>query len=74
VFRIVLAVAGLWVSSPAFAYLDPGTGSILLQSLIGILAIAAAAVGTFFGRIRAFLFSRKKTPDVAGEDGASRER
>jgi hypothetical protein len=73
VFRIVLAVAGLWVSTPAVAYLDPGTGSMLLQSLIGILAVGAAAVGTFFGRIRA-LFTRKKPPDVAGEGGASRER
>lgn len=72
-FRIVLAVAGLWFSAPAFAYLDPGTGSMLLQSLIGILAVAAAAVGTFFGRIRAFLFSRKKTPDAADEAAASRE-
>ena len=49
-------------SSPAYAYLDPGTGSVILQSLIGIAAIGAAAVGTFFGRIKAFFLGTKETP------------
>jgi hypothetical protein len=46
---------------PAYAYLDPGTGSVILQSLIGIAAIGAAAVGAFFGRIKAFFFGTKET-------------
>jgi hypothetical protein len=47
--------------APAYAYLDPGTGNALLQGLIGAFAIGAAAVGTFFGRIRS-VFRRKPKP------------
>jgi hypothetical protein len=73
VLRSFAALFLVCLAAPAHAYLDPGTGSILLQSLIGALAVGAAAVGTFYGRIRAFFTSRKKSTDVAGETGATRE-
>ncbi len=45
------------VTSPAYAYLDPGTGSMLLQMLLGGVAGALVVgklywhqVKTFFGR------------------------
>ena len=69
-FKVFIALTALAVAAPAQAYLDPGTGSILLQSLIGAVAVGAAAVGTFYGRIRAF-FSRKKTPDSNEHSAAS---
>ena len=72
-FKVFIAITALALAAPAHAYLDPGTGSILLQSLIGALAVGAAAVGTFYGRIRAF-FSRKKTPDIADEGSARSDR
>ena len=46
-FRLALGCAAVIFAAPAYAYLDPGTGSMLLQALLA--AIAAAAVG-----IRAF--------------------
>lgn len=57
--KFLVFVAGACFALPAHAYLDPGTGSILLQSLIGAVAIGAAAVGTSMGRIRKFFFRRK---------------
>lgn len=51
------------MTTPAFAYLDPGTGSMILQAIIGALAVAGVAVSTFWSRIKAFFastFSRKK--------------
>jgi len=42
---LVVAAVGLALSFPACAYIDPGAGSMLVQSLLA--AIAAAAV---FGR------------------------
>jgi hypothetical protein len=45
------------------AYIDPGTGSIILQTVIGGLAAVLVAIGMFWKQIKAFvgnLFSRSK--------------
>jgi ABC-type Na+ efflux pump permease subunit len=45
------------------AYIDPGTGSIVLQAVIGAFAAAVVAIGMFWKQIKAFvknLFSRSK--------------
>ena len=39
IFKIFLLK--LILTFPAYAYLDPGTGSMIIQALIGILATAA---------------------------------
>jgi hypothetical protein len=44
------------------AYLDPGSGSYLIQILIAFLLGSAIAIRAFWGRIKAFfvrVFSRK---------------
>jgi hypothetical protein len=51
-------VVGL-LASPAYAYLDPGTGSILVQAVLAALAVTSAGVVAFWTRIRQ-LFSRKR--------------
>lgn len=62
--QLVLAAAfGLCAAQPAYAYLDPGTGSILLQGLIAAVAAVGVYAGIFWRRIRAF-FSRKPGMDV----------
>jgi hypothetical protein len=45
--RISVLAACLAISAPAWAYLDPGTGSLLLQGLLGSIAIAGAAIARF---------------------------
>jgi len=44
---------------PAHAYLDPGTGSMVLQAIIGAIAVSGAAVSVYWNKLKA-LFSRKK--------------
>jgi hypothetical protein len=39
-------------ASLAFAYLDPGTGSLILQALLGAIAAAAVAIATFWSKIK----------------------
>jgi hypothetical protein len=56
-----VAVVILLSSTPAHAYLDPGTGSVLVQALVAGLAVASAAVAAFWTRIRQ-LFSRGRKP------------
>lgn len=43
--------------SPAFAYLDPGTGSMVLQAILGAVAIAGATISVYWQRVRAFFSS-----------------
>src|SRR5258708_34415201 len=43
--------ACLAVASPAQAYLDPGTGSMLLSAVIGVAAAVALAVKMFWYRL-----------------------
>ena len=45
------------IPNNAFAYLDPGTGSMLLQGLIAGIMVVCTTVGIFWRRIKGF-FSR----------------
>jgi hypothetical protein len=55
---IILAVA-LW-SAPAYAYLDPGTGSMILQLLLGGVAGAAVIGRLYWSKLTSVLGFRKK--------------
>ena len=62
IFWLILAVA---VAQPAHAYLDPGTGSYVLQvAMAGILG-AAFAVKTYWLNLKAFVAGmfRRKQPE-----------
>ena len=48
----------LMFTEPAHAYLDPGTGSIILQGLIAAVAGAMVTARLYWGRIKS-IFSRK---------------
>lgn len=41
----------------AHAYIDPGTGSMVIQALLAILATVSVSIGIFWKHIRSF-FSR----------------
>ena len=59
---IVLFLAVLLSPSTSWAYLDPGTGSYLLQILAAVFVGSIFSIRLFFGRIKDF-FSRKKKAD-----------
>ncbi len=48
-------LCALAVPGTAHAYLDPASGSMLLQALIGGVAAAAVAFKVYWGRIAGFL-------------------
>ncbi len=59
---VVLLSISLLLPRPAHAYLDPGTGSYIIQLLIAILFGAGFAVKLFWKEIKGFfgnLFSRE---------------
>ena len=46
--------------SLVFAYLDPGSGSLIIQGIIGGIAVAAVVVKIYWHRLLCFLGIRKK--------------
>ena len=66
--KLLILVGLLVIASPrsAHAYLDPTSGSILLQVLLGGVAGAALALKLFWHRILA-LFGSKSDTDEAAE-------
>ncbi len=60
IFSLVLAALGLILNAgSAYAYLDPGSGSILLQVILGGIAGLAVAGKLFWAQILHFLGIRK---------------
>ena len=65
----LLALFGLLIlAQPAWAYLDPGTGSYLLQMFVAVLLGAGVAVKVYWRKITAFLSSRR-----AGQPGKTHD-
>ena len=56
----------LGFTTPAYAYLDPGTGSIILQGLIAGVAGALVVVKLYWSRLKTFFSSKK--PDTETEE------
>jgi hypothetical protein len=70
---IVVTIALIFtLTVPAYAYLDPGTGSIVLQAIIGGVAMVGATISVYWRKVRKFaasLFSgRKKEPTDSSEN------
>lgn len=57
---VMLAVITFLTGTPAYAYLDPGTGSAILQGILGALAAIAVVTKLYWYRILRFLGLSKK--------------
>jgi hypothetical protein len=72
-FLMLVTLAGF--APPAFAYLDPSTGSMILSAIVGLFATMALAVKTYWYKLKAFFRrdSSKAAVDEAEKDPASGE-
>jgi len=62
--RILIAVLLLLMFTDAVAYLDPGTGSMLLQVILGGVAAVGVAIKLYWHKLRAaFGMSKKEAPE-----------
>jgi hypothetical protein len=62
--RIALVLAAcLSIASPAYAYLDPGTGSMLISAVLGVAAALALAVKMFWYRLIGFFRGKRPAAD-----------
>ena len=60
--RLVVISILIFSSSPVYAYLDPGTGSILLQGAIAAIATLAYTAKLYWYRIKAFISGKPYVP------------
>lgn len=68
--RALPAAAGLALlslASPAFAYLDPSTGSMILSAVIGLFATVGLAVKTYWYRLKAWFRGPAPGPDAPAD-------
>lgn len=63
--KLAILALALGFSSPAFAYLDPGSGSAIVSAIIGAIVAAGLVVKTYWYKFKS-LFTRKK--DTAADD------
>ena len=62
VYLNLLLLLDVFIQSNAYAYIDPGTGSIMLQALIAGMVAGGAAISVYWSKIKSF-FSKKKKND-----------
>ena len=67
-FCLVVLSVILFIPTSAFAYLDPGTGSAILQGILGALAAIAVALKLYWHKLLRLLGIRKKLEDTGTED------
>mgnify|MGYP006238012685 FL=1 len=65
IITAILFVFNELLISEAFAYLDPGTGSMIIQSLIGALVAAGIALKIYWTKIK-YAFSERKSKSKNG--------
>ena len=44
----------------AYAYLDPGTGTIIIQAIVGAIAAGAVTIKIYWYKLKAFFKKKKK--------------
>lgn len=64
---LIMVIALLLIfPAPSFAYLDPATGSMIIQGIIGAVAGLFVAVKLYWGKVTSF-FSRKDKTETSDE-------
>ena len=55
-------------TSPAYAYLEPGTGSMLVQGLIAGVAVVMSFLSIYWQKVKAFFGKKKINKSTADKD------
>ena len=61
---LCLIVGLISYTSPAYAYLDPGTGSMLLTGLIAGLAAITSFLSIYWQKVKAFFVKQEPDTDI----------
>jgi hypothetical protein len=60
--NILLVICFVAMPTTAYAYLDPGTGSMIIQMVIGAIAAGLLTLKFYWHKITTFFRDKKKAP------------
>ena len=66
--KLLILFFFMFSSSNAFAYLDPGTGSLIIQSVIAGIAAAAYGIRMYWYKIKGWIFRQGNDNSIDIED------
>ncbi len=58
--RVLLVLIVSMSALPSYGYIDPGTGSLIIQSIIGAIAAIGVTLKLYWHKLKLF-FSRNRT-------------
>jgi hypothetical protein len=67
----VLAAIAVLMAAPAYAYVDPGTGGMLIQLVTGGVAGLLVLARLYWSRIKETFAGRRQSSDEAAKGGTS---
>lgn len=70
--RLMASGVLLLACMPAYAYIDPGTGSALIQGLIAAVAAAGMTLRLYWHRVARFFGRKKKDAQSMSDDDSER--
>lgn len=63
-----LVALGIALPTPAFAYLDPGTGGMLLQLLVGAIAGSIVFLRLKWTQVKGFFSRKQQSPETPASE------
>ena len=61
--RQAVAISLAMFGAPAFAYLDPSTGSMIVSAIVGIFATVGLALKTYWYKFKSLFRGQKAAPE-----------
>ena len=60
--------------TPAYAYIDPGTGSLIIQSIIGAIAAVGITLKLYWHKLKVLFLTKKNTAEEKIQDEKPKEK
>jgi hypothetical protein len=62
---LAVLLVGAGFTQPAFAYLDPSTGGMIISAILGLFATLGLAMKTYWYKLKNFFGTSKSVPEAS---------
>ena len=69
---IIIIISYISMTSYAYAYIDPGAGSVIIQAILGFLAAIFAYTAFFWNKMKSFFSKIFKKKDENSKNESSK--